>query len=96
MPHTGHNHGQLVFIRGFDDLFVPDTAAGLDHGGHAGLGRRINSIPKREEGIGRHDRTPDGKTGFPLSQLNGIHAAHLSGTDADGLRGPGQHNGNWT
>ena len=56
VAHAGEHHGEAVVVGGGDDLVVAHGAAGLDHGGGAGLGGRQQAVGEGEEGVGRHHR----------------------------------------
>ena len=54
---AGEDHRDVFLVRRRDHLLVPDRAARLNHGGRPGLGENLESIPKREEGIGGGHRS---------------------------------------
>lgn len=83
VAHAGEEHGHAMFVGGLDGFLVPDGAAGLDDGGDAGSGRGVNRVPEGEESVRGHDAALDGLPGLHDAYLGGVHAAHLSGADAD-------------
>ena len=94
MPRAGEHHGDAVVVGGLDHLVVAHRAAGLDHGGGAGLDRDQKAVGKREEGVGGDDRAAGERCrqarrrgrilGLARGDAGGIDAAHLAGADADG------------
>ena len=51
-PHPRKAHGHAVFVGGFDDVVIPDGAAGLGDVLHAGLAGTLHIVAEGEEGIG--------------------------------------------
>src|SRR5690242_13202541 len=54
MTHASEHHGHAVLVGRGDDFLVAPAASGLHDGGDAVLGRRIDAVAEREEGIRRH------------------------------------------
>ena len=55
MPPPGEHHREAVLVGGGDDFRVADRSPGLHHGGGAGGRDRVQTIAKREEGVGRRN-----------------------------------------
>ena len=55
VAHSGEQHGEAGLVGGGDHFVVADRAAGLDHRGRAGFGRREQPVGEGEEGV-RRDR----------------------------------------
>ncbi len=78
-----------------NDFFVTHRATRLDHGSCTGLDRRQKAIGKREERIRRNHRAHGaqcgftriftGFFGFPCRNARAVNAAHLPGTNTNGL-----------
>src|SRR5690606_30989788 len=88
VAHTGKHHRHAVLVGGGDHFLVADRAARLDHAGDAVGGGVVDTVAEREEGVGGHH----GILHFQARMLGldgrdacGIDAAHLAGTDANGL-----------
>jgi hypothetical protein len=45
------HHSDILFITRIDDFLIAFGAARLNHRSNTALGRSINAIPEREEGI---------------------------------------------
>ena len=56
MAHAGEDHGKASLIGGGNHLVIAHGAARLDHGGGTRLRDHVQSIGKREEGIGCGNR----------------------------------------
>ena len=52
MPHACEDHGQAIFVSGFDGLLVTDRATGLDDGLDSCFSDFFHVIREWEEGIG--------------------------------------------
>ena len=52
---AGEDHRHVVRVGGGDGFVVADGAAGLDDGGDARFGGRLDAVREREEGVGGHD-----------------------------------------
>src|SRR6266849_2817424 len=53
MTDARESHRQSLLVGRGDDLLVAQRASGLDHRGGAGPGDHVETIAKREEGVGR-------------------------------------------
>src|SRR5690606_32237079 len=96
VAHAGERHGNASFIRGINHFLVTHRAAGLDHRADADGSGIIDAITEREEGIGGHDRALDlqaGMLGLDGGDAGGIHPAHLTRANTDGLAIAGVDNG---
>ena len=51
VPHPRKDHGEALFIRGFNHFIISYAAAGLDDGGCAGAGGGEHAVGKRKEGV---------------------------------------------
>src|SRR6266481_3555756 len=57
MPHAGEHHSDVVVVGGPDHVGVAHRAAGLDHGGGAGLDGDQKAVGEGKEGVGGNDRS---------------------------------------
>src|ERR1700677_1191668 len=85
VANSSEQHGEAEAIGGRDDFGIALRASGLDDGSGSGLGDFLDSIGEWEKGVGRGDRSLQGKLCFHGSDFSGIDAAHLAGADADSL-----------
>src|SRR5258705_11784243 len=58
MPDAGEHHGDPGVVGGLDDFAVAYRAAGLNHGGGAGVDRDQPAIGKRNRCVRRHPGRP--------------------------------------
>src|SRR5262245_32696474 len=56
MPHASEDHRDAMLVGGSDNLFVFNRAARLDDRFGTGLGRFVETVAERVEGIGGHCR----------------------------------------
>ena len=96
VSHAGEDHRDAMFVGGSDDFVVLDRAAGLDDGFGAGVGRFVQAVAERIEGVGSHGRS------FEIQAVGGgthdrdfgrIDAAHLASADAENLIRRREHDG---
>ncbi len=64
----------------------------LDHGLHSCLGRLVDPISKRKEGVAGHDRPLAPNQRSARGEHDGVHPAHLSRADSNSLKVPGKEN----
>src|SRR4029079_9979014 len=80
MPKTRENHCDTMLVCSLYGLLVLQGPAGLNNCGNSRFCRFVNSIPEREERIGRHHRTFRRWVGLLDTYLARIPSAHLSCT----------------
>ena len=88
MPEAGKYHRNTVFIGGFDGFGVLHGTARLDDRGGAETSGFIDIVTKRKERVGSDGRAFEGKFeafGTRRRDPHGIHAIHLTGSDAGGI-----------
>src|SRR4051812_35781845 len=85
VPFAGEDHGNVALVRCLDDLSVADGAAGLDDRGDAGVREEVEAVAEGEEGVGGGVGAGGRQDRFHDRDFGGVDAAHLSGSDADGL-----------
>src|SRR6185503_4546401 len=96
VAHAGEEHGETALVCRGDDFGVAHTAAGLDHRRGAGVGKRVEAVAERKEGVRRHHGAAQldvGILGFQYRNAYAVEPAHLAGADADGRAVPAEHDG---
>src|SRR5258706_6977115 len=96
VSHARENHRDAVLVGGGDHLAVAHAAAGLDHGARARRGDHVESVAKRKEGIGGHDRAAEREPGvlrLDRGDARGIHPAHLPRADPKRHAARTEHDG---
>ena len=93
MAYAGDNHRHAEAVGGLDDFRIVHRSSGLDDGGGSDAGDFLDAIGEGKEGVRGCDRAFQWQDGFHGSDFAGVHAAHLSSADADGLPIAGVENG---
>ena len=91
VAHAGEDHGEAEAIGGGDDIGIFHGAAWLNNGCGSGFGGFFDAIGEWEEGVGGHGSSLQRALRFGNGELDGVHAAHLTGTDAEGGAIFGEH-----
>lgn len=65
-PDSGHRHRHMIFIAGFNHIFIPHRAAGLRDIGNAALCSSLDVVSKWEESIGCQTDAFDFRQILPL------------------------------
>src|SRR4030095_11626884 len=63
VAHAGEDRGDAALVRGRDHFRVAHAAPRLDHRRGARIGKRIQAVAEREEGIRSHDRDLEREAG---------------------------------
>ena len=93
MPNSGKQHGQPEPVGGGDYFGIALRTAGLNDGGGSGSGNFFHAIGERKERVGGGNRALERQLRFHRANLGRIHAAHLTGSYADGLAVARIHDG---
>ena len=70
---------------GGDHLVVADAAARLDHGGDPGVGRGVEAVAEREEGVARAHAAVGPAGGAVGGDAGRVEPVLLAGADAERL-----------
>src|ERR1700739_644447 len=82
---SSEDHGKAEAVGSGDHIVIFHGSAGLDHGRGSCSRDRFEPVREREEGVGGSDGAFKGEHGFLCAEAGGVYAAHLDGTDAEGL-----------
>jgi len=93
VAHGSEDHGDVEAVGRSDDVGIAQGTARLDDGRGAGFACLFESVGKREEGVGRHDGSLQRTLRLADGNLDGIDAAHLPGSNADGCAFTGKNDG---
>ena len=90
---AGENHRQPMLITSVNGFLIAFGPAGLDHSGHPVSSGEVRSVAKREECVGRQNRSLSAWAGLLDGDSHRVESAHLAGADADQLTVLHQHDG---
>src|SRR5579872_2251735 len=92
MPDACENHGEPKTIGRGDDFRVTNGTTWLNHGRRARLCSFFHTVRKWKESIGCNDASSKRQLRFHNCNFDGIHAAHLAGTDSQRLAVASENN----
>ena len=82
VPLAGEDHGDAELVGPRDVVVVLHRAAGLDDDGDAGVGRRLDAVGERVEGVAGAGAALGAAGGLGRGDLAGLDAVLLTGADA--------------